>query len=142
MGENSGTENIATDKPPQSLFLRILDRIRAEQKLASAKRHTFYSFIALGGSLAIFLAACAAVQSEFVRTELIKILSLIISDPAEIVANWQDFGLFVIESLPVAALVGFFFSLWALLGSAKYTAKYITETISAQRKIRRQLRLN
>jgi len=140
--DESEQENVAAGEAPRHLFARIMNRIRAEKKLASAKRCAVCSFAALGGSLAIFLAACFAVQNALVQSELVKIFSLIFSDPAEIVANWQDFGTFVIESLPVAAIIGFLVSLLALLWSAKFTSKYLVETISTQKKIRRQLRIN
>jgi hypothetical protein len=138
-GENLAPEKMS-EKPPRRLFLRIVNRIRAEKKLAASKRKTVYFLLALGGSFVAFMAACAAVQSALVQSELIRIFSLLVSDPVEIVANWRDFGLFVIESLPVTAFAIFLVTLLALLESAKYAIKNMADILSSRKQIHLQSR--
>lgn len=136
MEDHGSFDQAKPDKPPKRLFKRIIARLNLEKKLASSRRRTLYFILALVGSLAAFLVACAALQNVLVQSELLKILSLAFSDPKTILANWQDFGLLVLESLPVISLAIFFIALFAFLESLKYAVKYLAQALSWSKKIK------
>jgi len=112
-------------RPPRALFSRVMSRIKTEKQLAAAWRRAVYLSIALGASAAAFTSAIIVLQGALFGSELVRVLSLVFSDPATILVDWQDFSMFFLESLPVMSIVLFLAALFALLASLKYMAKNI-----------------
>ncbi len=106
-----------------------MDRVRVEKKITSVRRRVFYFSAAFCGSVAVFLGACLALQNALVQSELFQILSLVFSNPGAIIANWQVFGLFVLESLPTLSFVGFLLAVILLVASARFAVRYATELV-------------
>ncbi|HUZ92413.1 MAG TPA: hypothetical protein VNG29_00240 [Candidatus Paceibacterota bacterium] len=102
-----------------------MSRIKTEKQLAAAWRRAVYLSIALGASAAAFTSAIIVLQGALFGSELVRVLSLVFSDPATILVDWQDFSMFFLESLPVMSIVLFLAALFALLASLKYMAKNI-----------------
>ncbi len=134
--QNFSIDRTKSPKPPKQLFERIITRLKMEKKLAVSRRRMLYFVFILAGTFAGFIVTCAALQNILVQSELLKILSLVFSDPKVVLANWQDFGLFVLESLPAISLAIFFVALFVLLGSLKYAVKYLAQMLSWSKKIK------
>jgi len=116
--------------PPAYLFGRILKHIGIERKIAASKRRTAYFSFALAISIIACTAALFALQGALIESEFAKLISVIASDPLTAAANWQDFGWFLLESFPVAYVALFLVSLFALLESLRYLARYMNATFS------------
>jgi len=115
-----------------------MSRLDSEKKLGSSKKKVVYFTLALFVSFAAFLAVGAALQSVLVQSELLRILSLVFSDPKDILANWQDFSFLILESLPAVSLAIFFVAFFIFLGSLKYVSKYLAQMLSWSRRINKQ----
>ena len=113
-----------------------MDRVRFEKKITSVRKRVFYFSVAFCGSVAVFLAACLALQNALVQSELIQILSLVFSNPGAIITNWQDFGLFVLESLPTLSFAGFLLAVILLVASARFAVRYATELLKLAKYLR------
>jgi len=138
MGQKAeGFKDKAARKPLDWLFRTILGRISAEKKFTASRRRVIYFSVALFGSFIAFLLACAVLQSALVQSELLRILSLVVSNPKMIISNWSDFGLFVIESLPAFSIILFFSALLISLLLAKYAVKYLARMISLSKYLRK-----
>ncbi len=130
-------EQIESVEPPKRLFHRILSRLNLEKKLETSRERTLYFTFALIFSLAAFLLVCVALQNVLVQSELLRILSLLFSDPKAVLANWRDFSLLVLESLPAVSLAIFFAATLLFLGSLKYVAKYLAQMLSWSERIKK-----
>ena len=117
------------------LLSRIMDRMRFEKKITSVRRRFFYFSAAFCGSVAVFLGACLALQNALVQSELFQILSLLFSNPGAIIANWQDFGLFVLESLPTLSFAGFLLAAVLLIASARFVVRYAVELVKLAKRL-------
>ncbi len=112
------------------LLMRITDRIRSEEKLSALRRRAIFSSCAFGISVLTFIGSCFLLQSVLVRSELLRVLSLVFSDPQAILANWRDFGLFILESMPAVSLAGMLMAFLLLLISARYAVRYLSKMLS------------
>ncbi len=116
--------------PPAYLWERIIGCLNAEKKLVVAKRKAACFFVALAGSIALFLAALFSLWGSIIESDALRVLSVFVSAPAASFVNWQDTGFFFLESLPAAHLAIFLTALLAVLQSLKYVARYVSNTIS------------
>ncbi len=123
-------DNKEAATPPSCLCGKIMNRIRAEKKFEVVRKRTVFFVFALFGSAIAFLAAFLSLEGALAESQIFKLLSLIVSDPLSIAANWLDFGSFLLESLPVVYLAVFLTTLLVLLESLKYAAKYASDTFS------------
>ena len=112
--------------PPVYLFDKVIKRINSERELAVVRKKAVYFSLALIGSLVLFLAAFISLSGTLIQSEILKLLSVFVSDPGASLANWRNFGLFLLEALPVVHLALFFAALLAVLQSLKYVVKNLT----------------
>lgn len=98
-------------EPPAGLFDRIILAIKREQELRHTKRLLF-GFLSL---LLISLVATPISGVMFVNqienSGISYFISAAISDLATFLTLWQDFGLAILESLPVIGMMTFLLSL-------------------------------
>jgi hypothetical protein len=132
-GSFEGPESV---KPPALLFERIMKRIGVEKKIAASKRKAAYFTIALACSAAALFAAFFSLEGALIQSEILKLLSVIAMDPGTAAANWQNFGLFFLESFPVAYAAIFLFALFILLESLTYIARNTSELFSLARSVK------
>ena len=117
-------ESIKPITPPPYLFHRIFERINREKELGVAKRKAAYFSIALTGSVALFSAAIFSLWGSLIESEILKLVSVFVSDPGSSFMSWQESTLFLLESLPVVHLIVFLVTFLAALQSLKYVVKY------------------
>lgn len=103
--------NLEPPEPPTGLFDRIIFAIKREQELRHTKRLLF-GFLSL---LLISLVATplfgAMLINQAASSGISYFISAAINDLRTFFALWQDFGLAILESLPIGGIVSFFLSL-------------------------------
>lgn len=115
---------------PKNLFTNIMHRIDGEQ-VHKVMRRRFFAVSSLCAVIAAFLIpAVSVVQQEFAQTGLVEYLSLIVSDFGEVVANWQDYLLGILESVPVTGIIELLTGVFMLLISLKFASRYHRAAIS------------
>jgi hypothetical protein len=134
--DSSIADGAETATPPVYLYGRIINRIRMEKKYRAARKRAAYFSFAFLASIIASLTTFFILEGALVQSEVFKLLSLIFSDPVTTAANWQDFGSFFLESLPVVYLAIFFASVFAFLESLRYAAKYMNETFSLSKLVK------
>ncbi|MBI4991682.1 MAG: hypothetical protein HZB99_00490 [Candidatus Harrisonbacteria bacterium] len=112
-------------EPPEGLFDKIIARIREEEQLLFVKRRLILFSIAVVVSATAFIPAINAFQQEFAQSGFSQFLSLIFSDLGSVMANWQDFGLAILESLPAVSIITFLATTLIFLWSLKHLAQAI-----------------
>ncbi|MDP2655107.1 MAG: hypothetical protein Q8P17_00905 [bacterium] len=100
-------------------------RIREEELLLSVKKRLILFSATVLASVGILIPVAGAFQAEFVQSDFSQFLSLMFSDLGAVTANWQDFGLALLESLPAAGLIAFLATTLVLLWSLKHLAQAI-----------------
>lgn len=112
-------------EPPAGLFNKIMARIREEKLLLSIKKRLILFSAVILASVGILIPVVGAFQAEFSQSGFSQFLSLMFSDLGAVTANWQDFGLALLESLPATSLIAFLATLLVLLWSLKHFAQAI-----------------
>lgn len=111
--------NLKPKEPRKGLFIRIILAIQREQELRKTRK-IFFSFVLL--LMVSFIAmpfSLAALLREIENSGIFYLISAGLSDFQTFLALWQDFGLAILESLPVASMVIFSIS----LGTALFTLR-------------------
>lgn len=134
--EHESFDDIKPIAPPAYFFNRVINRINTEKELVASKRKAAYFSIALAGSATLFSVTLLSLGGSLIESEVLKLLSVFVSDPGASLANWQDSGLFFLESLPVAHLALFLVALLAVLQSLKYVAKYTSNIFSLSKPLK------
>ncbi len=94
-------------EPPAGLFIKVLNRIEAEERIILLKRRIFiFSCAILGSSIGLVFSF------DFVRKAMITsgfgdFFSLIFSDSMIVLNYWQNFFLTLLESFPIIEAIFF-----------------------------------
>ncbi|MBI3335429.1 MAG: hypothetical protein HY001_02930 [Candidatus Portnoybacteria bacterium] len=112
-------------EPPAEFFAKIMARIHEEERPLSIKRRLFLFSTTVLISAGALIPIVNAFQSEFAQSGLFQFLSLLFYDLRSVVANWQDFGSAILESLPATTLMAFMITMLVLLWSLKHLAQAI-----------------
>ena len=121
--------------PPPDLFGKVMARIEIEKSIKSSKKKTIYFLIALLASASAFFAGAAALNGAMAESRIASILSLMVSDPQVVIANWHEFGLFLLESFPGAYAAFSLAALFAFLWSLQYVVRYASKTFSLSKPV-------
>ena len=113
-----------TPEPPAGLFDKIMKRIHRKQRLLIFKRLALFS-IGVIGSGAAFVPVFQMVQSGLNESGFIKFFLLLFSDLELVMANWQNFGLALLESLPVMSIVAFLALIFVFVESLKFLTQNV-----------------
>lgn len=119
-------------EPPEGLFDKIMARIRGERQLLAARKQFFLLSAVALASAGAFIPAIGVFRKEFAQSGLFQYLSLAFSDVGTAAANWQDFSLALLESLPAASLATLLAALFVLLWSFKHLAQNAAAVLSLQ----------
>lgn len=102
-------------EPPAGLFDKIILAIQREQKLRHTKRLVFSFLALLGVSLGAAPFSFALFIEQVENSGILYFLSAAISDLNMFFALWQDFGIAIIESLPIMGILAFTINLILLV---------------------------
>lgn len=94
-------------EPPAGLFDRIILAIKREQELRNTKRLAFGFLALLIISFASAPFSWLLLTSQVQDSGVLYFVSAALSDIEAFFAFWQDFGLAIAESLPIAGLTVF-----------------------------------
>jgi len=106
-------------EPPAGLFDRIIIAIKQEQELQHTKRLLFAFVSLLFVSLITIPFSWSLLIDQLESSGVIYFVSTAISDFGIFLGLWQDFGLAILESLPIAGIVAFTIS----IGLALFTLR-------------------
>lgn len=117
--------HLETVEPPKDLSIRLMLRYQQEQKTKILMRKLHLSLFSLVTvASAVFLVpTIKAFLASVSESGFLYFFSLLFSDFKIMVANWQVFGLSLLESLPVLNLAILLFVIFIFLGSLKFLSK-------------------
>jgi len=94
-------------EPPPGLFDRIILAIKQEQEFQHTKRLAFGFLALLIVSLASAPFSWSLFASQMQNSGILYFISTAAADLGASLALWQDFGLAIVESLPIAGIIVF-----------------------------------
>jgi len=106
-------------EPPAGLFDRIIFAIKREQELQHTKRLLFSFVFFLVTSLIAIPFSWAMLISQAENSGILYFISTAVSDFGTFLTLWQDFGLAILESLPITGIIAFTIS----IGTALFTLR-------------------
>lgn len=109
---------------PEGLLERVLFRIEAEKRKQIAQRRLLLSGLFFTGSLTALIPIFGIFWDNLLSSGFGQIISLLFLDMGSVIANWQDWGLGILESLPAVSIAGLLSVLLALLIAAKFIFKF------------------
>lgn len=92
-------------EPEQNLFERIVSRIKLEEKFVYVKSKLIFFSCGVVASLVAFILSAISTHTEIIKSGFSNFFSLIFSDFQVVMANWQSFGISLIETLPIVNVV-------------------------------------
>jgi hypothetical protein len=106
-------------EPPAGLFDRIILAIKREQELQHTKRLLFGFLFLLVVSLIATPFSWTMLVSQVKSSGILYFISTAVSDFGTFLTLWKDFGLAILESLPIIGIVAFIIS----IGMALFTLR-------------------
>jgi len=94
-------------EPPTGLFDRIILAIRREQELRQTKRLLFGFLFLLFASFIATPLSWTMLVNQVENSGILYLVSTAISDFGTFLTLWQDFGLAILESLPIMGIIVF-----------------------------------
>jgi len=105
---------------PAGLFDRVMTRIYKEQRLLSLKRRLVIFAVVLMSSLVGFGFALQAAKTAILESGFAEFASLIFTDATALTNYWQNFGLTLLEALPVMSIVACLVAILVFLEALKF----------------------
>jgi len=106
-------------EPPAGLFDRIILAIKREQELQRTKRLLFSFLFLLVVSLIATPFSWTMLVSQVKSSGILYFISTAVSDFGTFLTLWQNFGLAILESLPIMGIIAFTIS----IGMAIFTLR-------------------
>jgi hypothetical protein len=107
--------NLVPPDPPRGLFDRIIAAIRREQELKKTRRILFGFLSVLIISTVMMPFSWELLSEQLADSGIIYFISAAASNFGVFLALWQNFGLAILESLPVVAMAIFTINIILLL---------------------------
>ncbi|MDD2646718.1 MAG: hypothetical protein PHV78_02915 [Patescibacteria group bacterium] len=124
--KESHIDNLAPQlppNPPDYLFIKIINRIEIERKIAIARRRFILFSIGLISSLIALVPVFKIMQSGLIESGFIQFFSLLFSDSSVVLTYWHEFVLTLLESMPVASILAFLTTIFVFLSSLKFVVQ-------------------
>lgn len=121
---NRDFKEVFVVEPPAGLLQKVLLRLDQESKALSMRRRFFLAAAVFLGIVSSFASVWNIFWADISRSGFSQYLPLLFSDFKTVLANWQDFGLGLLESLPVVSTVLLLAVVLALLVMVKYVVRY------------------
>ncbi len=116
--------NIANSVVPAGLLEQIMLRIDAERKTIAMRRRFVLAAISFLAFSASAIPVWKYFQTNITQSGFSQYLTLIFYDFKIVTANWQDYTLSLLESLPVISTVALLAVILALLAALKVMVQY------------------
>lgn len=111
--------HLEPQEPVAGLFDRIILAIKREQELQHTKRLLFGFLFLLVASFITIPLSWIMLASQAENSGILYFVSAAVSDFRTFLALWQDFGLAILESLPILGIAAFVIS----IGLALFTLR-------------------
>jgi hypothetical protein len=111
---------IEAAEPSAGLLDRVLLAIKKEQRRQQARKLAFVLVLLLVVSVAATSFSWTILVGQLAKSGFIYFIKAALSDFATFLSLWQDFGLAVLESLPILGLV----ALMASIGLFVFTLRW------------------
>ena len=108
--------------PSPELFNKVINRIRAEERVKTAKRRAILFTLTLALSLGALIPAARSAHTAIDTSGFFNFASLLFSDLHVVMASWQDFALSLLEAVPALNLAAVLAVIFVTLGSLRYLA--------------------
>jgi hypothetical protein len=115
-------------EPSPELFLKVMKRIRREERVLAFKKIVFLSILLLASGIA-FVPSIKMLAQEIQNSGFIQFASLAFSDFGIIKTYWQSFTLSILQTIPALSLALCLSVLVTFLQSIKSLSKNI-KTVS------------
>ncbi len=115
---------MSTHTPPSEIRTRILHALNQEERQQS-RRYILVSGSTLIGSAALAAVSVLSITTQLPQTSFFRYLSLIVSDPDVVTASLRDFGLSLIESMPLFGITASLLTTTLVLVSIRMFVKNI-----------------
>ncbi|MFH1111945.1 MAG: hypothetical protein V1712_02645 [Patescibacteria group bacterium] len=112
-------------QPPKNLFNLIIKRVVLEKQRAGARIRLAIFSVTTVISLAALIMTYQIVSSNLYQSGFIESFSLIFSDWQYLSNYWQNFVMFLLESLPATSFIMLLASLLLFINSVKVLIKNI-----------------
>ncbi|MFZ2188697.1 MAG: hypothetical protein WAV73_04005 [Candidatus Moraniibacteriota bacterium] len=112
-------EGINEIDPPIALAGFVFSEI-AKEKNRITKRQLFFSYVSFAGSFTLAIYVGTVFGQAFLQSEFWTMLSLVFSDIAIVMRNWDTFFLSLLETFPVAHAMILLVPIFLMLASASY----------------------
>lgn len=109
---------------PADLLNKVMLRLDKERKLQALRQRLILVAASFLPLLAIAVPVWRSFQLDIIQSGFGEYMSLILYDFKIVLANWQDFGLILLESLPVISTVAMLTLLLGWLLALKFAVKY------------------
>jgi len=96
--------NLTQKGPSNELYSRIISAIRREEELKQARRKAILFLSCFAISAVVLPFSLSILPAELERTGFIYYISTAVSDLNVFAVLWKDFGLAIIESMPLLVL--------------------------------------
>ena len=96
--------HIELHTPPEALSGRILLRIAKLERQKRDMRLGFFGVVFMC-SVGIFIFAIQVAGKEFAQSGFFEYFKLLFSDSGVVASSWKEFGLSLVETLPVIASI-------------------------------------
>ncbi len=107
-------------EPSAGLLNRVLLAIRHEQRKQQARKSAIALVLLLAVSVAATSFSWTILAGQLAKSGFIYFVKAALSDFATFSVLWQDFGLAVLESLPILGLVAFMASIGLLVFTLRW----------------------
>ncbi len=98
-------------EPPAGLFDRIILAIKQERELQHTKRLLFGFLFLLVASFIVTPLSWTMLATQAENSGILYFISTAFSDFGNFLALWQNFGLAILESLPIMGIAAFTISI-------------------------------
>jgi len=99
--------SLSPSEPPKGLFDRIISAIRKEQELRKTRRLLLGFLSVLVISLVMMPFSWKLLLEQIENSGIIYFISAALGNFGVFLSLWQNFGLAIVESLPIAAIAIF-----------------------------------
>lgn len=114
---------LESPEPPAELLGKIIARIQKEKQFIFIKKRLFFFSTVMLVSTVALIPTINVFQEGLTQSGLLQFISLFASDFGLVIADWQNFGLAILESLPVMNVIAFLFAALVFLWSLKHLAQ-------------------
>lgn len=115
-------ERLPKVEAPEALYHSVLMRVDAVRLRAMRIKFAVFSLLGFTAGISLIPLTSSAI-AQAIESGFIDYASLVMTDGAVVLSYWQEFGITLIESLPILAITLILIALFTLLESVRFATK-------------------